>query len=97
MTPDPTKDPIRVGLPLRPFLYTVDQLAEILSHSPRTLHERFLYHEGRDVGIKHKGQMSCRDIAPPDERPDWRVAEVELVRWLRHKGFKYYNRGTITR
>lgn len=90
------EDPTKVGLPPRPFLYTVDQLAVILDLPERTLHTQHLYHEGRDIGIKHRHHMTARNIAAPDEKPDWRVADRELIRWLRHKGFKFYDRGVIT-
>lgn len=87
----------RIGLPLRPFLYTVDQLSTILELTPETLHQQYLYHMGRDVGIKDRHHMEARNIAPPDARPEWRVAETELKRWMRFKGFKFYDRGTVTR
>lgn len=89
-------DSERKGLPPRPFLYTVDQLSVILSLTENTLHQQHLYHEGRDVGINHKWHMTARNIAPPDQRPDWRVTETELLRWMKHKGFKFYDRGVRT-
>jgi len=87
----------RIGLPLRPFLYTVDQLATILEITEQTLHTQYIYHVGRDVGIKDKHHMEARNIAPTDADPEWRVAESELKRWMRTKGFKFYDRGTVTR
>lgn len=87
----------RIGLPLRPFLYTVDQLCTILAVSEDTLRAQHLYHVGRDVGIKDRHHMEARNIARPDQKPDWRVAENELKRWMRTKGFKFYDRGTVTR
>lgn len=85
-----------VGLPPRPFLYTVDQLSMILSITESQLHTVHLFHEGRDVGVRSRHQMVAINIAPPDERPDWRVSEKDLIRWMRLKGFKYYDRGTRT-
>lgn len=90
------EDESRLGLPARPFLYTVDQLSVILSIGERKLHVSHIFHEGRDVGVRQPHQMIARDIAPPDEKPDWRVAEKELKRWMRYKGFKFYDRGTVT-
>ena len=87
----------RLGLPLRPFLYTVDQLSTMLELTEQTLHTSHLFHEGRDVGVRDRYHMIARNIAKPGDPPDWRVAEKELKRWLRLKGFKYYDRGTITR
>lgn len=86
----------RHGLPPRPFLYTVDQLSTILSISETLLHSKHLYHQGRDVGVKSKHHMMARNISAPADKPDWRVAEAELKRWMRLKGFKFYDRGTVT-
>ena len=86
----------KFGLPPRPFLYTVDQLSVILQISEKALHIHHLFHEGRDVGTRARHEMFARNIAAPDEKPDWRVAERELIRWMRLKGFKYYDRGTVT-
>jgi hypothetical protein len=85
-----------VGLPPRVFLYTVDQLAVLLNLPEQTLHTSHLFHEGRDVGIRDRHEMLARNIAKPDDKPDWRVSEKEFVRWLKIKGFKYYDTGTIT-
>lgn len=87
----------RRGLPPRPFLYTVDQLSVILQLSETILHQQYLYHQGRDVGIKQKWHMETVNISPPDSKPEWRVRETELIRWMKHKGFKFYDRGTHTR
>lgn len=85
-----------VGLPPRVFLYTVDQLAVMTNLSEAILHSNHLFHENRDIGIRQKYEMLARNIAPPDSKPDWRVSEKEFVRWLKLKGFKYYDRGTVT-
>lgn len=86
----------QVGLPPRPFLYTVDQISVLVNMDERTLHVVHIYHEGRDIGTKHRHHMTARNIAAPNQKPDWRIAEKELIRWLRLKGFKYYDRGVIT-
>lgn len=90
------QDQSGVGLPPRVFLYTVDQLAVLLNVTEQTLHTSILHHEGRDVGIRGRHEMLARNIAKPNDKPDWRVAEHEFVRWLKMKGFKYYDRGTVT-
>jgi hypothetical protein len=82
-----------VGLPYRPFLYTVDQIAVLLDLDPKTVLANYLYFEGRSIGSRHKDLMVARNIAPRDQKPEWRVAERELVRWMRFKGFRYYERG----
>ena len=51
--------------------------------------------ERRSVGTKTREQMLARNIAPRDKTPDWRVAEMELVRWMRFRGFRFYDRSTV--
>lgn len=85
-----------VGLPPRVFMYTLDQLSVLTQISEQQLHVLHIFHEGRDVGVRKPHQMVARNIAPPDERPDWRVVEKEFVRWMKVKGFKYYDRGYVT-
>lgn len=82
-----------IGLPPRIFLYTVDQLSVLTQLTEQTLHSKHLFHEGRDVGTRKREQMVARNIAMPDDKPDWRVAEGEFVRWMKLKGFKFYDRG----
>lgn len=84
----------KVGLPPRPFLYTIDQIATILNLTEFEVNRRYLYFEGRTVGAKTRDQMVARNIAPANSAPEWRIAELELVRWMRRKGFRYYDRGS---
>ncbi len=84
-----------VGLPPRPFLYTIDQISVILDVTEKIVAATYLFFEGRSTGTRNKHLMLARNIAPPDAKPDWRVAERELVRWMKTKGFRYYERGTI--
>lgn len=86
-----------VGLPPRPFLYTLDQVAQIVSIELDQLRLRHIHFENRTVGGRHPARMLARNIAEASDKPDWRVAEQELIRWMRHKGFKYYERGWIDR
>lgn len=90
-------DAERFGLPLRVFLYTVDQIATLLQVDDKTVKTNYLHYEERSVGFRPHDRMSARNIAPNGEKPDWRVAEAELVRWLRYKGFKIYNRTSVLR
>lgn len=57
--------------------------------------ENLLYLEGRSIGTIRKNEMQARNIAPPEAKPEWRVAEREFIRWMRVKGFKYYDRGAV--
>lgn len=84
------------GLPFRPFLYTVDQIAVLLNLDERTILREYLYFEGRSIGTRSKQLMVARNISPPTKDPEWRIAERELVRWMRFKGFRYYERGMIS-
>ena len=85
----------KVGLPARVFLFTIDQVAVMLDLPVRSVTMQYLYLEGRSIGRRENNQMSARNIAPADAAPEWRVAERELIRWLKVKGFKYYDRGAI--
>lgn len=91
-TPDDRLRPGEVGLPPRPFLYSLDQISTLLCIERSGLSSH-IHFEGRSVGPCRPQRMLARDIAPPGERPDWRVAESELVRWCRLKGFRLYERG----
>lgn len=90
--------PESVGLPPRPFLYTLDQISTLLNVSVQDVKERYVYFEGRSTGRKSLRLLEARNIEPDSKaRPEWRVAERELIRWMKHLGFKYYDRGVITR
>lgn len=84
-----------VGLPPRIFLYTVDQIAVVLNVSELHVKRHVLHYDGRSPGRCPKDKMLARNIADPGVRPDWRVAERELVRWLKHKGFHFADRGWV--
>ena len=85
-------DPEAVGLPVRPFLYTLDQIATLLEITEQGVH-RHVHFEGVAPGARPRDRMVARNLAPAGERPDWRVAERELLRWMRVKGFRFYERG----
>lgn len=90
----PPLDPKKVGLPPRPFLYTLDQIADLLMITPSGLKE-YIHFDGRSVGSPQRTQMVARNIALSGKQPDWRVAEQEFTRWLRVKGFRVYARGFV--
>lgn len=89
-------NPERVGLPARPFLYTTDQIATLLSLDEKTVKAQYLFYEGRSTGKRKLGLMVARNIADPKNHPQWRVSERELIRWLRFKGFRIYETGVIS-
>jgi len=84
----------RIGLPPRYFLYTMEQVGDIIQVPNKNL-KKYIWFESRDVGAIDKEKILARNIAPPGDRPMWRVSEPELIRWLRHKGFKIYHRGWL--
>ena len=84
-----------VGLPPKPFLYTLDQVAYLLSLDEQTLKNHYLHYEGRSVGAASRERIIARNIAPSGVKPEWRVAERELIRYMKFKGFRYYERGYI--
>jgi len=97
--PHPENPPNRkaVGLPVRPFLFSLEQVSVMLDLDVKTMISAGYAHlEGRSIGAARRDQFIARNIAPPDQKPEWRVAELELIRWLRRKGFRYYDRGAIT-
>lgn len=76
-----------VGLPLRTFLYTLDQVGFLSNLTVEVVKERYVHFDGRSPGVRPRGKLLARNIALAGEVPDWRVAEAELVRWLKVLGF----------
>jgi hypothetical protein len=86
----------KIGIPSRVFLFTMDQLSVMLDIDEKTILSSYIYFEGRSVGSRKKGLMVAINIAPPELKPEWRVAEREFIRWMRVKGYRYYERGVFT-
>lgn len=89
------QDRVKVGLPSRPFLYTIDQVAMMLAVTERYLKLEYAHWEGRSIGIPSSDRIVFRNIAPNGAQVQWRCSERELIRFLRHKGYKYYERGFV--
>lgn len=79
---------LRITLPTRVVLYTLDQLSAILDIDERTLTQRFLYFRGLSSGLKGKRMEAVNIELEEGLKPRWRVAETELVRYLIERGFK---------
>jgi hypothetical protein len=79
-------------LPVRPFLYTLDQVAHLLSMALPYLKEKYIWYDGREVGARDSDKLCAHNIAHPTQPPEWRVSEREFIRWLRRKKFKVYER-----
>lgn len=91
---DPVHQAGDLFIPPRFFLYTLDQIATVLAIDPKNLRANgYIFFEGRSTYAKKQGQMSARNIAPDDKPPVWRVLDTEFYRWMRYKGFKYYESG----
>lgn len=84
-----------MGLPPRLILYSMDQISTILDVPVSQLGMTYIYYDGRSIGVASKDVMIARNIAPAGEKLEWRVAEQELIRFLKRKGFRYYDRGFL--
>lgn len=84
-------DRSQTNFPVRTFLYTLDQVAYILDVSQEKLNASYIYYVGRSGGPGKRHFIAARNIGEPGATPEWRVAENELMRWMRLKGFRYKN------
>lgn len=94
--PNLPANPAVVGLPVRPFLYTLDQISMLIDVDEVQLKRTYVHFDGRSIGSAPRSKMLARNIAPPDATPDWRVVEREMIRWFKNRGFRYYDRGAVT-
>lgn len=87
-------DRTKLGLPYRPFLYTLDQLSVMLSIETTTLKKNgMLFFQGRQPGRPLPDELRCVNVTSGiSDKPDWRVEERELIRWMKRKGFRYVDR-----
>ncbi len=76
-------------LPVRPFLYTLDQVGTILDITVESLIRDYLFLVGRTPGLQKPDEIAARNIAPATSKPEWRVEEREFIRWMKRKGFQY--------
>ncbi len=83
---------VEARLPARPFLYTEDQVADILSLHIGTMRGKYAYYEGRTESRKQLDDIIFLNIAKDDQAPEWRCSERELLRWMKRKGFRVYDR-----
>jgi hypothetical protein len=86
--------PESVGLPMTPFMYHLDQVATMLNKTTADLIDTHIFFLGRSYGRQHPRKIKAVNIAVnPEDIPEWRVTEGELVRWLKLLGVKVYSRG----
>jgi hypothetical protein len=81
--------PESVGLPVLPFLYTLDQVATLCAVDVKQLKISYIFYEKRSTGRYYSGLLRANNIAPEGEKAEWRVSQQELIRWMRMKGFRY--------
>lgn len=79
--------PQEFELPVRPFFYTLDQVASLLSITPDYVWKVIGFFQGRTVTVRTLDEIQFINIAPREQKPEWRCAETELVRFLKRKGF----------
>lgn len=86
-----------VNMPPRIFLYTLDQISYMLEIPIRTLRLSYIYFQGVSTGPRNRHMMLARDTSVPggDSVRDWRVAETELTRWMKLKGFRFTRGGRV--
>lgn len=73
----------KYNLPPRPFLYTLDQIMDILRYEKVEDVAKSVHFDGRTPGVPPKEKILARNIAGPDDKPEWRIEEGEFIRWLR--------------
>lgn len=84
-------------MPMRVFMYTLDQIATMLCIEEKALKQNYLHYIGRSVGVRPPDRMEAKNIAPEGQPTEWRVVEREFIRWLRYKGFRVYSPGYTSR
>ena len=83
----PNKPHPDYGVPRPPFLYTLDQIAQIMNMQDTYVRAKLVHFTNVSTGRGRKDQMLARNIASLGEKPDWRVTDNELHRCLKFKGF----------
>lgn len=83
----------KIGLPPRIFMYTADQIATMLELELDYVKKSLFFYDRREPGLTPKTKMRAINIAPEGETPEWRVTERELIRYLRSRGLRFYERG----
>lgn len=76
-------------------MYTLDQVSMLLAIPEKRLHKEYLYYQDVTPGRRPQRMITARNISPALATPDWRVAESELVRWLRFHRVKVYDRAFV--
>jgi hypothetical protein len=75
-------------LPRPPFLWTLDQCAQVASVDLGEFTRKYVHFQDLTVGPVRRDLLMARNIAPLGDKPEWRISESELLRWLKAKGFR---------
>lgn len=89
------KESRAVGIPFKVFLYTLEQVADMLAVDVKSFSARYVHYDNRTPGRKKSDTFMARDISPLGEKPDWRIADNEVLRWFKSKGYKLVERGWV--
>lgn len=81
----------QIQLPVRQFMYTIDQIAHMLSCSTDTLYNKYLWYTGRDHG-QPGSKLKAINIAPLEDATtaDWRVTEEDFFFWLKQRNITFH-------
>lgn len=91
---DEPERPEKLGLPVTPFLYHLDQVATMLNLTQDQLIDVYIWFIGRSTGRQNYRKIKAVNIQPEEDgTPEWRVTEGELMRWLKLMGVVIYSRG----
>lgn len=80
-----------VQLPIRQFMYTIDQIAHMLNCQESTLYNSYLWYTGRDHGLPGT-KLKAVNIAPLEDgvKADWRVTEEDFFFWLKQRHITFH-------
>lgn len=81
-----------LGLPVRVFYYTVEQVGAIIEMKTEDVMKKVLWFEGREVGHKPASALCAINLARGEQKPEWRIEERELIRWMRWKKIRRFDR-----
>lgn len=93
----------RRGLPRRPIFWTIDQVADMLSISVPSLVKSYLWFDGKEIGPYHRQFLRASNLAVGrthrnfgDQPSDWRIAEPELLRWMKFHRLYLFDEGDLS-
>lgn len=77
----------------------MDQIAALLNLSEHTIATRYIHYQNYTFGPHKPDKMIAHNISREgavnpraSTKNDWRVSEDEFMRWMKRKGFRFYDR-----